>query len=108
MDMAVDDARHNESPSEVSDRPLIFRKPGLITYIDEFPVLHRNGRCLRMLAVRCENVRVFNNLICLHCDSFLKPVLIQDWSFDRSLCFVDPRIMGQSHDLINCIKYDQI
>ena len=38
MDMAVDDAGHDELPAKVRDLALIRRKPGLVAHIDEYSI----------------------------------------------------------------------
>ena len=66
MHMAVNDAGHDEFPAEVCDIAFIFGKACLIAHIDEFSVLHRKGGSLRMVLVRCENLCIFNNMVCSH------------------------------------------
>ena len=43
MNMAVNDAGHDELPAEVRDLSLIVRKAGFVSHIDKFSVLHRKG-----------------------------------------------------------------
>ena len=66
MDMAVDDAGHDEFSTEIGNFAIIGRKTGLVAHIDEFAVLYRKSSRLRIVLVRCENLRVLDDLICLH------------------------------------------
>ena len=72
MDMAVDNTGHDEFPAKIRDLSLVRRKTGLVTHINEFSILHREGGCCRFALVRCEDSGVFYNLIRFHwCSSFM-------------------------------------
>ena len=66
VDMAVNDARHNEFAAKIGNLALIGRKARLITHIDEFAILHHKGGCQRIVLIRGKDFCVFHNHICFH------------------------------------------
>lgn len=71
--MAVNDAGHDEFPAQVCDFAFIFGKACLIAHIDKPAVLHRKGRRLRVLFVRCEDFCISKKHICFHNYIFFPP-----------------------------------
>ena len=66
MDMAVDDAGHDELSAQVRDFSLIGRKAGLVSHIDEFAVFYRQCSRLRPVFVRRKDFGVFYDFVCFH------------------------------------------
>ena len=66
MDVAVNDAGHNEFSAKVGHLSLIIRKAGFIAHIDELSVFYRNGGCLRVVLICGEDFRILKNLVCPH------------------------------------------
>ena len=66
VDVAVDDARHDELPAEVGYLALIVREARLVAYIDKLAVLHHQGCRLRISRVCCEDFGILDNLVCFH------------------------------------------
>ena len=63
MDMAVDDARHDELAAHVGYLSLIFCEAGLISHINKLAILHHQRSGLRGTLVRSENLSILDNHI---------------------------------------------
>ena len=66
MDVAVDDAGHDEFSAEVGDGAFKVLQACLVACINEFPVFHHQGRSLGIIMVRCEDFRIFEDFVCFH------------------------------------------
>ena len=66
MDMAVNDAGHDEFPAEVGNLSFVFRKSCLIAHIDKFSILHHKRARLRLVFICGKDFCVFDDLICFH------------------------------------------
>ena len=69
VDVAVDDAGHDELAAEVADLALEAREAGLVAHVGELAVLHHEGRCLRIARIRRVDLRVPDDLVRLHARS---------------------------------------
>ena len=98
VDMAVDDARHNEPSPNVDNLSLIPGQPCLIPHIDEFSVLYHQGRGPGMIHICREDLSIPDYPVCLQAFLLYQSIL----SDARSNCSNVPQLSGIRGVLESC------